>query len=149
LFLWAETCNTTVYLQNKSPHKILEDKTMEEAFIGKRPEIGHLMIFGCLVYIHIHVEKRTKLHPSGERGILVCYNEDSKAYRVFLTNQRRTVVSRDAKFEEKLASQKSQDLPTIAEGPQEVGPKDEPREETSSGESQTSKGVEEQSTPST
>jgi hypothetical protein len=68
-----------VYLQNRSPHRILEDKTPEESFIGKRPEIGHLMIFCCPVYIHIPVEKRTKLQPSGERGILVRYSEDSKA----------------------------------------------------------------------
>jgi hypothetical protein len=79
LFLWAKACNTTVYLQNRSLHQILEDKTSEEAFIVKRPEIGHLMIFGYSVYIHIPVEKRTKLQPSGERGILVGYNKDSKA----------------------------------------------------------------------
>jgi len=59
--MWVEACNTTVYLQNRSPHKILEDKTLEEAFTCKRPEIGHLRIFCCLVYIHILVEKRTKL----------------------------------------------------------------------------------------
>jgi hypothetical protein len=41
------------------------------------------------------VEKRTKLYPSGEMGILVGYNEDSKAYRVFSIEQWRKVVSRD------------------------------------------------------
>jgi hypothetical protein len=95
------------------------------------------------------VEKRTKLQPSGERGILVGYSEDSKAYRVFFPDQRKTVVSRDVKFEENLASRKSQDLPAVAEGPQEVGPKDEPRAETSSAGSQTPVEVEEQSSPST
>jgi hypothetical protein len=58
-------------------------------------------------------------------------------------------VSRDVKFEENLASRKSQDLPTIAKGPQEVDPKDEPREKTSSVGSQTREEVEEQSAPST
>ena len=37
LFLWVEACNTTVYLQNRSPHKSLENLTPEEAFSGKRP----------------------------------------------------------------------------------------------------------------
>jgi len=59
---------------------------LEEAFKGKRPEIGHLRIFGCSIYIHIPVEKKTKMQPSGERGILVGYSEDSKAYRVFLSS---------------------------------------------------------------
>jgi hypothetical protein len=58
---FTDACNTIVYSQNKIPHKILEDKTSEEAFTGKRPEIGNLRIFGCPVYIHIPVEKRIKL----------------------------------------------------------------------------------------
>jgi hypothetical protein len=44
MVLWVESCNTFVCLQNKSPHRILEDKTPEEAFTGVRPEIGHLKI---------------------------------------------------------------------------------------------------------
>jgi hypothetical protein len=70
----------TIYVQNKSPHRILGDKTLEEAFSGVKPEIGHLRIFGCPVYIHVPVEKRMKLEPSGQKGIFVGYNETSKAY---------------------------------------------------------------------
>jgi transposase InsO family protein len=55
IFLWPDACNTIVYVQNMSPHKILGDKTPEEAFTGVKPEIGHLRIFGCLVYIHVPV----------------------------------------------------------------------------------------------
>ena len=68
MFLWEKACSTAVYLQNRIPHRILEDKTPEEAFTGKRPEVGHLRIFGCPVYIHIPVEKRTKLEPSERRA---------------------------------------------------------------------------------
>jgi hypothetical protein len=53
-----------VYVEKKSPHKILEDKTPEEDFLGVNPEIIHLRIFGCPLYIHVPVEKRTKLEPS-------------------------------------------------------------------------------------
>jgi hypothetical protein len=69
LFLWEEACNTTIYVQNRSPHRILGDKTSEEAFSGVKPKIGHLGIFGCPVYIHVLVEKRMKLEPSGQKGI--------------------------------------------------------------------------------
>jgi transposase InsO family protein len=54
MFLWAEASNTTVYVQNRSPHRILGDKTPEEAFTGVKPEVIHLRIFGCPVYIHGH-----------------------------------------------------------------------------------------------
>ena len=53
MFLWAEACSTTVYVQNRCLHRRLRDMTPEEAFIGGKPEIGHLRIFGCPVYAHV------------------------------------------------------------------------------------------------
>jgi hypothetical protein len=81
MFLWAKACNTTLYVQNMSPHKVLEDKTLEEAFFGVKLEIGHFHIFGCSIYIHVPTEKRTKLEPSGE-VLFIGYSETSKAYRI-------------------------------------------------------------------
>eukprot|EP00253_Pinus_taeda_P034486 PITA_34486 len=46
LHLWVEACNTTVYVQNHSPHQILDMKTIEEAHFGKRPNVDHFNIFG-------------------------------------------------------------------------------------------------------
>jgi hypothetical protein len=34
---WAEAINTVVYLTNRSPTKILEEKTLFEAFYGYKP----------------------------------------------------------------------------------------------------------------
>ena len=48
LFLWAEACNTAVYLQNRSPYRALGHVTSEEAFSGKKPDVGHFRIFGCI-----------------------------------------------------------------------------------------------------
>jgi hypothetical protein len=107
MFIWVEACNTIVYIQNWCPHKILEDKTLEEAFIGVKPDVSHFCIFGCLVYIHVPVEKRTKLEPSSRKGLFVVYSETSKAYRVIIPEQRKTIVSQDVKFEEVFASRKS------------------------------------------
>jgi hypothetical protein len=70
-FLWAKACNTAVYLQNRSPHRVLGNVTPEEAFTRKKPDTKHLHIFGCVVYYHIPTEKRTKLDPTAEKGILV------------------------------------------------------------------------------
>jgi hypothetical protein len=62
----------------------LEDKTPDEAFTGVRPEIGHLRIFCCPVYIHVPKEKRTKLEPSRINDMFVGYNETSKAYWIYI-----------------------------------------------------------------
>jgi len=69
-----------VYVQNCSPHRILKRITTKEAFTKVKPEIRHFRIFGCLVYLHVPKEKRSKLEPSGRKGTFVEYNESSKAY---------------------------------------------------------------------
>jgi hypothetical protein len=42
-----------------------------------------------------------------ERGIFVGYNETSKAFRIYLPSLRKTVLRRDARFEEDRAFRKS------------------------------------------
>lgn len=41
-FLWGEAVMTTIYIQNRSPHRILENMTPEEAFTLKKPSVDHL-----------------------------------------------------------------------------------------------------------
>jgi hypothetical protein len=39
LYLWAEASAAAVYLQNRSPHRVLGRKTHEEAFTGRRLDV--------------------------------------------------------------------------------------------------------------
>jgi hypothetical protein len=109
-YLWAEACSTAVYLQNKSPHRALGRKTPEEAFTGSRPDVEHLRIFGCLTFSHMSSEKRTKLDPTTEKGILVGFSEVYKAYRIYIPTLRRVVVRRDVRLEEDRAFVRSLEL---------------------------------------
>jgi hypothetical protein len=70
-YLWGEEAMTTIYVQNRSPHHILKDMTPKEAFSGKKPNVEHLRIFGCPIYIHIPKDKRKKIEPSGKKGIFL------------------------------------------------------------------------------
>ena len=56
--LWEDVASTPVYVQNKSPHRVFRNKTLEEAFAGVKINVIHLRIFGCSVYIHEPKEKR-------------------------------------------------------------------------------------------
>ena len=72
MYLWAEAARTTVYIQNIISHSALGFiEAIEEMFIVNKPEVSHLKIFGCPVFVHIPKEKRTKLDPSGNKGISV------------------------------------------------------------------------------
>jgi hypothetical protein len=86
MFLWADACCIVVYILNKCPHRVLKEKTPEEAFIGEKPNVSHFRVFGSLVYIHVLEEKRTKLEPSSLKGILVGYSESSKAYKIYVSS---------------------------------------------------------------
>ena len=83
MHLWAEAARTTLYVQNRTPHRVFENKNPKEVFSSKKPEFSHLRIFSYPVYIHIPKEKRTKLDPSGNKGIFVGYSESLKAYRIY------------------------------------------------------------------
>ena len=109
-FLWAEACNTAMYIQNGSPHKVFGSKTPEEAYSGKKLEVGNFKIFGCLTYSHVPSEKWTKLDPMTEKGIFVGYDEISKSYRIYIPARKHTVVRQDVKFEEDKAFRKSHEL---------------------------------------
>jgi hypothetical protein len=120
-FLWAEACSTAVYLQNRSPHRVLGSKTLEEAFTGKKPDVSRFRVFGCVTYSHVPKEKKTKLEPTAEKGIFVGYSETSKAYRIYIPALRKTVLRRDVRFEEERAVVKSRGLDQVQSGSQLQG----------------------------
>ena len=100
MHLWVEAARTTVYVQNRTPHRVLDNKTPKEAFSGKKPKGSHLRIFGCPVYIHIPKEKRTELNPSRRKGIFIGYSDTSKEYRIYFLGFKKIDIGRDVTFDE-------------------------------------------------
>ena len=120
--LWEKATSIVVYIQNRCPHAILKDKTPEEVFSRIKPEVGHLRIFGCPVYIHVPKEKRTKMESSGKKGVFVGYNENSKAYRIYVPGQKQIEVSKDVTFHEEAAFNKSRELQQESEAVHPASP---------------------------
>jgi len=100
MYLWAEVARTVDYVQNIMPHRELGNKTLKDLFSRKKPEVSHLRIFGCHVYVHIPKENRSKLDPSGKKGIIVGYNESSKGYRVHIPKLKKIEVCPNVIFDE-------------------------------------------------
>ena len=95
MHLWAEATRIAAYVQNRTPHIVLENKTPKEVFSGKKLEVGHIRIFGYPVYIHILKEKRTNLDLSQNKGIFVGYSKSSKAYRMYFPGFKKIDINRD------------------------------------------------------
>ena len=66
----------------------------------------HLKIFGFPVYVHIPKEKRTKLDPSGKKGIFVGYCEVSKSFRIYISGFHHIDISKDVTFDEETTVKK-------------------------------------------
>ena len=79
---WAEAVETACYLVNRSPSSVLEDKTPNEVWIGKKPSFSYLREFGCDAYIHVPKDKITKLDSKYERCIFICYEDGLKGYKL-------------------------------------------------------------------
>eukprot|EP00253_Pinus_taeda_P028705 PITA_28705 len=67
----AEVVDTACYLVNRSPSSTLEDNTPQEVWIGKKPSLSHLRVFGCDSYVHVPKEKQTKLDSKYEKCIFI------------------------------------------------------------------------------
>ena len=57
--------------------------TLEEKFIGRRPDLAHLKIFGCIAYVHILDEKTAKLDPKAKKCIFIVYSLQQKGHRCY------------------------------------------------------------------
>ena len=78
LYYWAEAVNTSNYILNRCITSAVHGITLEECFYGRKRSIEHLKVFGCLAYVHVPTELRSKLNPKSEKCILVGYSKEKK-----------------------------------------------------------------------
>jgi transposase InsO family protein len=71
---WAEAVTTTVYIMNRTPTATVHGMTPEEKYSGRKPDLSHLKVFGCIAYVHVPDELRTKLDPKAEKCVFIGYS---------------------------------------------------------------------------
>jgi transposase InsO family protein len=97
---WPEAVNWCMHVLNRSPTAAVPDITPEEAWSGVKPSVEYFRVFGCIGYVHVPHEKRTKLDPRSTKCILLGISEETKGYRMYNPETRKLIVSRDVIFEE-------------------------------------------------
>jgi hypothetical protein len=90
--LWAEALNCETYIQNRSPHRYVKDKTPYEAWSGLKPEVTHFHIFGSRAWAQIPSEKRKALDPQRTECIFVGYPDGVKGYRLIDISSDRLII---------------------------------------------------------
>lgn len=89
--LWAEIVKAEGDILNLRSTKRYPDKTPTELFLGKKPTIAHLRIFGSSVFTHVSKPSRTKLDPRAEKCILLSFDETAKAYRCYRPSTKKSL----------------------------------------------------------
>jgi len=97
-YFWAEVLATVVYIMNRTPITTVHGMTLEEKFTSKKPDVLHLRVFGCIAYVHILDEKRSKLNPKAKKCIFIGYSLEQN--RCFNLAIQKLQVNRDVAFDE-------------------------------------------------
>jgi len=97
---WAKAVTTAVYIMNRTPTTIVHGMTPKEKYSGRKPNLSHLKVFGCIAYVHVPDELRTKLDPKAEKCVFIGYSLEQKGYKCYNPVTRKMKVSRDVVFDE-------------------------------------------------
>ncbi len=70
---WAKAVATAVYIMNRTSTTTVHGMTPEEKYSGRKPDLSHLTMFGCIAYVHVPDELRTKLDPKAKKCVFIRY----------------------------------------------------------------------------
>jgi hypothetical protein len=99
--LWAEAVRAACIITNLRPSKMSPDKTPDELFSGKKPNVSKLRIFGSLVYVHKTGPSKSKLDVRSRPCYHLSFDDRTKGYRCFDPLQKKVIISKDVRFLEK------------------------------------------------
>ena len=106
---WAEEVSMACYLINISQRASLVGKVAKEVWTGNVVDFGHLRIFGCLTYVHVPSDKRSKLYTKSKKCIFLGYKKGVKGYKFWDPDDKKVVNSTDAVFHGQFMLQRNQE----------------------------------------
>ena len=94
---WGECLRYAVYIRNRTS-KRGEKRSRFEIFHKRKPAPLRAQVFGCMVYYKNNSKKKKKLDDRARLGIFVGVNEEEGTYRIYDTEKKVVVKSRDVMF---------------------------------------------------
>jgi hypothetical protein len=74
--------------------------TPKKAWCGYKPSINHLGVFGCVAFVHVPKQTRTKLDSKGVKCIFISYCEETKGYKLSNPISQYVIINHDVIFNE-------------------------------------------------
>lgn len=103
LKFWSECVLIVVFLINRTPSSILNDKKPFELIIGKQSNYSMFRSFGCLAYASL-VHETNKCMPRALECVFLGYVDHKKAYKLLDLRSNKLFFSMDVKFYENVFS---------------------------------------------
>lgn len=84
---WADAVTYDVYLMNRIPLRVLSFRT-PLAMLGDHVSIFSTLhleprVFGCVAYVHLHKNQRSKLDPCAIRRVFIGFSPQRKGYQCY------------------------------------------------------------------
>jgi hypothetical protein len=105
---WSQDVNTACHAINRLYLHRLVKKTSYELLTGNKPNVSYFRVFGSKCYISVKKGRHSKFAPKAVEGFLLCYDSNTKAYRVFNKSSSLVEVSSDVVFDEANGSPREQ-----------------------------------------
>ena len=113
--MWAHAFTHALYLLNRLPTK-RDGKwtTPYELVMGRKPNVAHLRLFGCLCHALIVKEQRDgKLGDVAQTGFNLGISRHKRGWIVFIPSTGKTIVSRTVRFEERVMYKDASKIPGV------------------------------------
>jgi hypothetical protein len=102
---WAEAVTTACYIKNRVTTTGLPNNTTpHEIWICKKPDVGHLRVFGSKCWYTIPKENIKKLDDRTSEAIMIGYPKNTKGYKLWDLKTQKVIISRDVLFKEEKQS---------------------------------------------
>ncbi|MBW0533525.1 hypothetical protein O181_073240 [Austropuccinia psidii MF-1] len=100
---WAEAINTTTFISNLTPTISRNNQSPAAIWNNNQPTLTKLRVFGCqAITFKLKKEHSWKLDQRGQEGIMLVYENENTAYRILQLHDRKTIITRHVKFNEKI-----------------------------------------------
>jgi hypothetical protein len=86
---WAECLSALVHVLDCCPTTAVKGSTPYEKWFGRKPDVGHLQVWGCLAYVQ------------SLSRIFIGYPEGYKGWKFYNPETKRVIISEQADFDER------------------------------------------------
>lgn len=72
---WGAIVKYVIHILNRCPMKSLDNIVPKEAWTGRKPDVSHMRLFGCVAYALIPEKLRQKLDDKSKKCIFLGYSD--------------------------------------------------------------------------